>query len=111
MASQFKNMTDLVDYLNTLELRVKALEAERDQSRTASGLQGSVDGNAITRYVQRILPNTKIISSSFFKRAFAVWGHFFVANLLIGIVVSILYACLTMAMFGSLFGDLIQSQK
>ena len=30
-----------------------------------------------------VLPRTNIVSSSYIKRAFAVWGHYFVANLII----------------------------
>ncbi len=33
-------------------------------------------------------PNIKMLSPNFLTRAFAVWGHNFVASLLIGIVVS-----------------------
>jgi hypothetical protein len=31
------------------------------------------------------LPNTAIISPSFLTRAFAVWGHYFVAQLIIAV--------------------------
>jgi hypothetical protein len=31
------------------------------------------------------LPNTSLISKNFLTRAFAVWGHYFVSSLLIGI--------------------------
>lgn len=31
------------------------------------------------------LPPTALLDHSFFKRAFAVWGHYFVAGLIIGL--------------------------
>jgi hypothetical protein len=34
------------------------------------------------------LPNTALISRNFLSRAFAVWGHFFVSNLLISLALS-----------------------
>jgi hypothetical protein len=105
---QFKNMNELVEYLGSLENRVKALETENTNLRAIQPKTESVDGNAIARYVSLVLPQTNLLSSGFFKRAFAVWGHFFVANLIIGTIVGILYTCLMMAMFGSMFGSLIQ---
>jgi hypothetical protein len=32
------------------------------------------------------LPQTKLLAASFMSRAFAVWGHYFVANLIIGVI-------------------------
>ncbi|KAF0110517.1 MAG: hypothetical protein FD147_1573 [Chloroflexi bacterium] len=34
------------------------------------------------------LPNTGLVSKNFLTRAFAVWGHYFVSSLLIGIALS-----------------------
>ena len=30
------------------------------------------------------IPNTALLNGNFLKRAFVVWGHYFVANLIIG---------------------------
>lgn len=103
-----KSMNELVDYLGNLEERLKTLEAENANLRAIQPKSAGVDGNMIARYVSRALPQTNLLSPGFLKRAFTVWGHFFVANLIIGTIVGILYACLMMAMFGSLFGSLIQ---
>jgi hypothetical protein len=32
------------------------------------------------------LPNTNLVSPKFLTRAFAVWGHYFVSNLILGII-------------------------
>jgi len=58
------------------------------------------------------LPNTKLISPNFLSRAFAVWGHFFVANLLISIGISCLLVILGLifgAALGSSFQDIFQN--
>lgn len=107
MPPQFKNMNELTDYLNLLEQRVETLERENKQLQVKPSAPANVDGNMIAGYVRRILPQTNIISGSFFKRAFTVWGHFFVANLIIGISFGILYFCLAMVFFGSVFGNMI----
>jgi hypothetical protein len=36
------------------------------------------------------LPQTKLVSPSFMSRAFAVWGHYFVAQLIISIILSVI---------------------
>ena len=63
------------EYVFALEKRVMTLEAQLRH------LSDSVNrASAIAK-----LPNTAIVSPSFLSRAFAVWGHYFVAQLLIAI--------------------------
>ncbi len=52
------------------------------------------------------LPNIKLVSPNFLSRAFAVWGHFFVANLLISIAVSCLFVLLGLLMGNSILNIL-----
>jgi hypothetical protein len=54
------------------------------------------------------VPNIKLISPNFLARAFAVWGHFFVANLLISIAISCLFVILGLIM-GTSFLAIIQN--
>lgn len=110
MAHAFESMSELTEYLEKLEARIRSLEQENELLRPAPPAGDSLDGNAIARYVSRSLPQTSLFSPSFFKRAFTVWGHFFVANLIISLFFFILYACLMVAIFGSTFGNLIQNQ-
>ena len=44
--------------------------------------------------LEESVPVTSILDKSFISRAFAVWGHYFVANLIIGIPFVILYILL-----------------
>jgi hypothetical protein len=110
MIQSFNNMNELTEYLEKLEARVRSLEQENELMRPAPPARENVDGNAIARFVARSLPQTNLLNGSFFKRAFAVWGHFFVANLIISTIFFLIYACLMMVMFGSVFGSLVQNQ-
>ena len=110
MTKQFKSMNELIEYLEILEERIKTLEGENKKLLATSNRE-NIDGNAIAKYVSHILPRSNLFSPNFLKRAFTVWGHFFIANLIIGIIVGIAYACLMMVLFGSLFGNLIQNSK
>ncbi len=49
-----------------------------------------LEGQALVRQ-NTAVPNIKLISPNFLSRAFAVWGHFFVANLLISIAVGCIF--------------------
>jgi len=109
MPTQFKSMNELVEYLYTVDQRLQALEIENRQLRAAVPSKASnVDGKLISQYISHALPQTNLLSPSFLKRAFAVWGHFFVSNLIIGIIVGAIYTCLMMVLFGSLFGSFMQ---
>ncbi len=97
---QFKNMNELVEYLGTLEERIKTLEAENNNLR-AIQLRSEVDGNVIAKYVARYVPQTNLLNPGFLQRAFAVWGHFFVANFIISIIGGAIYFCLVVLVLGS----------
>ena len=109
MPSQFKSMNELNDYLDMLEQRVNSLEAENQRLRQAAPAQANVDGNVIARYVSNALPKTDLLSPNFFKRAFTVWGHYFVAQFIIALVLGICYFCLMAVLFGSVFSNLVKS--
>jgi hypothetical protein len=103
MLQQFNNMNEVTVYLHDVEDRLRMLEAENEKLRTSQPGAGNMDGNAIARYVSSRLPVTNLLNPSFLKRAFTVWGHFFIANLIIAIVVGIAYACFVLVLFGAFF--------
>lgn len=111
MTEQIINMNELIQHMSELEQRINKLETENSQLRSIVPANPNPDGNAIAKYVARVLPQTNIINPNFLKRAFTVWGHFFVANLIIGITVGICYACLMMTLFGSVFNSILQNNK
>ena len=106
MLQQFKNMNELVTYLGELEGRVKYLEEENRALRAAPASTGlsKADEHTIAKYVATFLPLTNIVHPSFLKRAFAVWGHFFVANFIISLPFTLLYFCLLAMVFSQARG-------
>ena len=87
MSPQFNNMSELLSYLESLENRMQILETNnqvlQDQKEF---LTKYIDG--LDKAEHPALPRTNIVSSSYIKRAFAVWGHYFVANLIISIPIA-----------------------
>ena len=82
MSPQFNNMNELTSYLDTLEKRVKMLEGQNENL-----VQSVIKAEEASA---RVLPRTGLLSRSFFKRAFTVWGHYFVASLIIALGISII---------------------
>ncbi|MFH2103968.1 MAG: hypothetical protein ABIJ39_11510 [Chloroflexota bacterium] len=80
---QLRNMNDLTSYLKAMEDRIRTVEAEND---------------SLQRYIQemggdasKMLPKSAIYSPNFLRRAFAIWGHYFVAQLIISIPITCIY--------------------
>lgn len=72
-------------YIAYLEQRIAALEAQ--------------------------LPKTNVIAQGFLTRAFAIWGHYFVAQLLISLVIAAITLLLSVVFAGSMaaiFGPLTE---
>jgi hypothetical protein len=90
MSPQFSNMDELTAYLESLEKRLLALEREnqalQDQKDSLNHYIQELGGDA-----QKLLPKTSLLSPSFLQRAFAVWGHYFVAQLIISIPLACVY--------------------
>ncbi len=86
----FSNMNDLKNYLSAMETRLATLESQNAALRNALG-QVKHKAEAQTFKTERILPDTGIVSDSFFIRAFTIWGHYFVAQLIIGVPIFICY--------------------
>jgi hypothetical protein len=82
MSPQFNSMNELTSYLDTLEKRVKLLEGKNDT------LERSF--TKVEQDSTNVLPRTSLLSRRFFKRAFAVWGHNFMAQLIIGLVIGLI---------------------
>jgi hypothetical protein len=86
----FRNMNELTGYLSALENRLATLESENKSLRNAlSDVKHKAAAQSFR--VERGLPATGLVSDSFFIRAFTVWGHYFVAQLIIGVPLFICY--------------------
>ncbi|MBM3150976.1 MAG: hypothetical protein FJZ96_02020 [Chloroflexi bacterium] len=80
---QFRNMNELTEYLSALETRIVTLESENGKlKRYITDLGGDA---------QKMLPKTGLLSPAFMQRAFAVWGHYFVAQLIISLVMMCIF--------------------
>jgi hypothetical protein len=86
MSPQFNSMNELTSYLDAMEKRVKTLEDQNEYLRSTI--------TAGEQKATKPLPDTNLLNHSFFKRAFTVWGHYFIAQLIIGLVVGILLSSL-----------------
>jgi len=89
----FRNMNDLTAYLAAMETRLATLESENKAFRNQLG-QVRYKADSQNFKTERGLPNTGLVSDSFWTRAFTVWGHYFVAQLIIGIPMFICYMIL-----------------
>ncbi len=100
MSPQFNNMSELLSYLESLENRLKTIENENrvlmDQKEF---LTKYIDG--LDRDDKVVLPRTNIVSPRYLTRAFAVWGHYFVANLIISIpITAVIIAAYLLMLYG-----------
>lgn len=102
MPNEFSNLKELISYLNAMENRVTALEVENHALKESINAANIGKVSALTKYLDENLPHTGLLSRSFMTRAFTVWGHYFVAQLIVGAVVGIVYAIIVaVIMFGA----------
>jgi hypothetical protein len=117
---QFKNINELTGYLQNLENRLGALEFENQELRTAlanekKSLQTNIQDhnlemrsmmermgneNAAARQAFRFIPDSGLFSRSFIQRAFTVWGHYIVAQLIISGVILVFYLVVMVLIVG-----------
>jgi hypothetical protein len=97
---QFKSMNDLVDYLNQMETRLATLETENADLRAK---YQHIDTRSldVIAFVKENWPKTSLVSKSWWVRALAVYGYFFVINLIVSIILGIL----SMLIFGSMIAS------
>ena len=86
MSPQFKSMNELTSYLDAMENQVKTLASQNDNLRRSI--------SKLEEAAPKVLPETGLISHSFFKRAFTVWGHYFVVQLIISLIIGIILGSL-----------------
>ena len=94
-----KNLNDLNNYLKILEDRIAKLESQDQEIKSAindvnQDLQDCID-------MEVDMPSTNLLSRNFFTRAFAVWGHYFVAQLIIGVLLFFIYLALFVFILGN----------
>ena len=97
---QFRNMNELTAYLAEMEQRVAQLEREnaRVNDVLAKMRQQLVESPVFK--TRNPLPNTLLLSDSFFVRAFTVWGHYVTAQMIISIPFMIITFILMFSLIG-----------
>lgn len=102
--NKFSSMQELTTYLSVLENRILSLEKDnRDLKDAVNEVSNEILINR--RRSSSRLPQTKLLNTSFLSRAFAVWGHFFVANLFVSIVFSVIYFFIVIVLLGNLVSN------
>ncbi|NSW52169.1 MAG: hypothetical protein HPY85_06670 [Anaerolineae bacterium] len=106
-----KTVKDLVNILSELQTRVEQLEGENDALRQA--LNDKVTKKETVQLLSRLdgirLPKSGVFSDSFLVRAFSIYGHWFVANLLISIVLSVFFFILFSIIGASITNAIMQN--
>jgi len=89
-ANQFKNMNELIQYLNDLEQRINIVEEQNLALRTSmEELSGK--NRELVEFLKETWPKTSLFHRSFWVRALTIFGHNLVIQLIIGVFFFILY--------------------
>ena len=92
---EFNNITEFKTYIQALENRIAQLEMENSNNLNAlANVRNELAG---ARNMRHVFPQTDLLSQNFLKRAFAVWGHYFVAHLVISLIIGTCYVVLVVA--------------
>ena len=93
-----KNISELNEYLEKQERRIVALETENEELKRRVEL--ATDELARLPEIKLGVPQTDLLSFSYLRRAFAVWGHYFVAQLIISLVMLVIYFFVVVIVLG-----------
>jgi len=100
---KFSNLNELTAYLTQLENRVTLAESDnKTQREVVEHMAG--ENKALADFIRETIPKTTLFSRSFMLRAFTVWWHYFVAQLIIALGVFILVMVISLLAFGGLGG-------
>jgi hypothetical protein len=101
-ANHFKNISDLVQYLNDLEEKVNILEQQNSALRTSID-EVNTRNREMVEFLKESWPKTSLFHRSFWVRALTIFGHNLVIQLIIGAVFFILYLLLLAPFVAQLF--------
>ena len=86
----FSTPDELSEYLVKQEKRIDELESN-NQKLTDYIRSNYARKDELKTLVLDIVPFSNLFSKNYLTRAFAVWGHYFVAQLIIGLCVGAVY--------------------
>ncbi|MCD6474653.1 MAG: hypothetical protein J7K85_00150 [Anaerolineaceae bacterium] len=104
-----RNIKDLVVLLESLQKRIEAIEKENRGLKTklAHKITKKEAASIVAQLDQFRLPKLAIFSDSFFLRALAIYGHWWVINIIFSILFSILAFIIISILGPSIFGNLM----
>jgi hypothetical protein len=99
MDSQIYGMDNLQQIVEDQEKRIRDLE-QANAALISEVKKRFVSKNEFAQSMDQIAPRTGLTSPDFMKRAFSVWGHHFVAQLIINIVIGVIYFVIVVLILG-----------
>jgi hypothetical protein len=87
---EFKTREDLNVYLLHQEQRIQSLE-QANAELIGEIKKRFIHRDELPEILIETIPSSGLFSRNFIKRAFTVWGHYFVAQLMIGLLFGALY--------------------
>ena len=106
-----RNVKDLVTVLGQMHKKITALEAENAALKEELGKTATK--RDVVQMISKVetlnLPKHGLFSDSFIVRSVSIYGHWFVANLVVSIVFGFLWFLLFFAFWGELFANLANS--
>ena len=91
-AQPIRNVKDLVVLLTDLQARIEVLETENRSLK--ADLARKITKKEITAILAQLdqfrLPKLGLFSDSFFLRAISIYGHWFTANLIVSVILTII---------------------
>jgi hypothetical protein len=104
--AQFRSQSEMIEYLSALEGRISELEDQNQRQLAVIDDLQSKPPQAVV--ADKRLPKTNLLHFNFLKRAFTVWGHWFVAQFVIGLIITIIYLVVLLVFFAA--GNFIFAQ-
>ena len=101
----FRNLNELTTYLTRLENRLIALETENRNLKSSLSRLGQQASTPTFKTEEDRLPDTHLFSDSFLVRSFTVWGHYVVAQLIIGIPIFLCYMIIVLSAVGEMINQ------
>lgn len=98
---EFKTREDLTDYLTRQEQRIQNLEQANAELITEIKKR-FIHKDELPVIISESIPNNGLFSRNFLKRAFSVWGHYFVAQLIIAVIFLAIYFVIFIFILGKI---------
>ena len=103
-ANQFKNMNELITFLNDMEEKINVLEQQNIALRTSMD-DLSTKNRDLVQFLKDSWPKTSLFHRSFWVRALTIFGHNLVIQLIVGVILFIISLVFLGPVFAQLFNQ------